>query len=122
MTVLIVDDEFYICEELSDVFKYFGINCFQSNCVEDALQKLRDNNQITMVITDLKMPYRSGEDLIKIAYKELRLKTPFVVITGNIDDDETKHRILSNYKNVVDFIQKPVDIEEITKLAKHYFG
>ena len=122
MMVLIVDDEPYICEELSDVLKFFGINCFQSNYVEDALQKLRDNNQIKMVITDLKMPYRSGEDLIKIAYKELGLKTPFVVITGNIDDDETKHRILSNYKNVVDFIQKPVDLDEIAKLVKHYFG
>ena len=122
MTVLIVDDESSICEEICDVFTFFEINCLQSNHVANALKKLRDNNQIKLVITDLKMPYRSGEDLIKIAYKELGLKTPFVVITGNIDDDETKHRILSNYKNVVDFIQKPVDIEEITKLAKHYFG
>ncbi len=35
MTVLIVDDEVYIGDELCEVFTFFGIECLQSTCVED---------------------------------------------------------------------------------------
>ncbi len=122
MTVLIVDDETFIGEELSDVFKFFEIECLVTTSVDQAIKVLKSDTLIKLVITDLRMPEKSGEDLIKEAGADLGLKTNFVIMSGHLADQRTKDYFLNTYEHVTGFISKPIGIEDIKELIKKYFS
>jgi len=79
-TILIVDDEEAMCVSLSKLFKahkYDAIYTSDSKQVEKLLQ----NNDIFLVITDYKMPGYSGINIIKII-KNKYPDLPVIMISG----------------------------------------
>ncbi len=111
--VLIVDDNKNMSSLLSEilgVFEFKGVNVESG---EKALESLSDDNY-DMVITDLKMPGMSGEELfaaIKNNYPEL----PVVIITGySVSSPETQN-ILSKADG---FLHKPFKVTDVEGLLK----
>ncbi len=79
-TILIIDDETAMCVSLSKLFKAHNYNAIYTS---DSMQaeKLLQDNDVFLVITDYKMPGYSGINLIKIIkskYPEL----PVIMISG----------------------------------------
>jgi YesN/AraC family two-component response regulator len=113
--ILIVDDEQVMREFLSDVLEDFEIE--KASDGDEAIQILNDR-EFDLIITDMKMPRVSGEEVVKYA-REKHPKTKIIVISG--------YSSLSSVSNTLGygvsaFLSKPFTIkqlrEEIEKSLK----
>ncbi len=113
--VLVVDDEKYILEEISETLTDEGYECFPANSADDALAILRDDPEIALVVTDLKMPGKTGGDLIKEVRAEFDRDIKFIIMSG--------HGSPTVKTNGVDikafpFLRKPLDIGEFLEMVE----
>ncbi len=113
--VLVVDDEKYILEEISETLIEEGYECFPADNVDDALAILRDDPGIMLVVTDLKMPGKTGSDLIKEARAVFDRDIQFIVMSG--------HGGPAVKTNGIDikafpFLRKPLDIGEFLEMVE----
>ena len=108
--ILIVDDEEFICEEASETLIDEGYQCLTASNVDDALTIIRNNHDISLIVTDLKMPRKSGVDLIKIVENEFGKTFKFVVMSGHgsVLVDEIDIDL-----NAYSFLKKPLDIDKL---------
>jgi len=109
-TILVVDDELPIIEVLETRLTLEKFRVLTATGVKEALEIL-NNREVDLVISDMKMPYLGGMDLLK----EIRVKQPglpviFMTAYGTIPD--TVHAIKSG---AADYITKPFDGNELIK-------
>ena len=108
--ILIVDDEEFICEEASETLIDEGYQCLTASNVDNALTIIRNNHDISLIVTDLKMPRKSGADLIRIVESEFGKTFKFVVMSGHVSAPVDGIDIdLGSYN----FLGKPLDIGEL---------
>ena len=114
--ILVVDDEPKIGEYLSKALRIKNYNVRATSHGNEVLDLLRNEN-IDLVITDLRMPEINGLDLLKMIKKE---SPPVGVIVmsgyGTIEDAVESIKI-----GAFDFITKPFTIKKISELTKNYF-
>ena len=114
--ILVVDDEPKIGEYLSKALRIKNYNVRATAHGNEVLDLLRNEN-IDLVITDLRMPEINGLDLLKMIKKE---SPPVGVIVmsgyGTIEDAVESIKI-----GAFDFITKPFTIKKISELTKNYF-
>jgi two-component system response regulator HupR/HoxA len=106
--ILVVDDEMAILEEIVETLTDEDYQAFSTTSVDEALIILSQNNDISVIITDLKMPGKTGIDLIHEVNKCYTKTYPFIISTGHgspsIEGSDLK---AENYI----FLRKPVDID-----------
>ncbi len=111
MKILLVDDEDSQRETLAGFLTKKGYKIQQAQDVDSAL-KLFKSYHFDLIISDYKMPRKTGEDLV-IEVKAINPEIPVVIITafGEVDD---AIRIMKN--GAKDYIQKPVDLLNLLDL------
>lgn len=85
MQVLVVDDDALASEMIAAVLEDAGHQVFQTENAIDALEVLGEQAGITLIVSDMNMPFMNGVEL----YRELKsqgLNFPFILLTG--DDPE----------------------------------
>lgn len=106
--VLLVDDEEYVRDSLSAILSRRGFEVQMAASVQEALERNRQQG-VDVVLTDLRMPQDDGLSLIK-TLKEKEPWLPVVVLTahGNVASAVECFKA-----GAYDFLQKPVDPEEV---------
>ncbi|MFO7981740.1 MAG: sigma-54 dependent transcriptional regulator [Candidatus Aminicenantes bacterium] len=106
--ILIIDDEQSILELLNMVFKKQGY-AVETAFSADKAFKLIDEDDIDLVLTDVKLPQKSGMDILRYIRKN-KPEIPVIMITayGTI-----KQAVEAFKAGAVDYILKPFDIEEL---------
>ena len=106
--LLIIDDERSLLDLLGLVFKKEGYGVKTAVSAVKALEIL-DKNGIDLVITDIKMPQKSGMDILK-AVKDRTPEMPVIMITayGSI-----QQAIDALKAGALDYVVKPFDVEEL---------
>ncbi len=105
-TILIVDDEEVMRDFLGDVLEEFTIA--KATDGDEAIEKLK-NEKFDLIITDMKMPRVSGEEVVKFAREK---------------DSEIKIIVISGYSSLISvsntlnqgvnaFLSKPFTIKQI---------
>ena len=107
-SLLIVDDDIYLCEALSDELKEVGYTVNYVNNADSAFEFLR-SNVIDLILLDLKMPEKDGFYVLR-KMKELRRTEKIIVLTAYAD---VKSAIDSAKLGAADFISKPYDLDEL---------
>ncbi len=113
--ILIVDDEEIILEEASEVLTDEGYECFIASNVDAAVEIVNTTPGIALILTDLKMPRKSGADLINIIETMYGQDIKFIIMSG--------HGSRSVERNGIDltlypFLNKPLDVDHmIEKVA-----
>lgn len=107
-SIMLVDDEDHFRERLARAFTKRGYTVFQAADVDEALKKIKENRP-DWALVDLKMPGKSGLDLIR----EAREFLPFlkiVVLTGygSIATATEAVKLGAHY-----YLPKPADIDDI---------
>ena len=106
--ILIVDDEPVIAEELSEFLESFDYPCATALSVDEALGKITSDGDITLIMTDMRMPGRDGADLIRELKAHSERSFEFVMISGHLDADQD----LDDIKGPdLTLMRKPVDVE-----------
>ncbi len=84
--VLVVDDEAHIVESQLNVLRSNGINNIISTTDSREVLGLLHNNEVEVVILDLRMPYISGEDILSQIRDDFP-HVPVIIITGTNEID-----------------------------------
>ena len=112
-SILIVDDDPNIRKVLRDLLEKEGFNVLTASDVDKALPFI-DQKDLDLIVTDLKMPGKSGMDLLRICH-EKRPSVPVIMITafGNVEAAVTAMK-----KGAYDFITKPFDENELLNVIE----
>ncbi|WP_293763591.1 response regulator [uncultured Paraglaciecola sp.] len=106
--ILVVDDEQPILEEIIETLTEDGYQALPAISVDEALDILSENTDTSVIITDLKMPGKTGIDLIHEVNKRYKKIYPFIITTGHGSPSIDGCDLLA--ENYI-FLRKPVDID-----------
>lgn len=112
-TILIIDDEKNIREGLAADFEMDGYNVKIAANGEEGLEFL-SKGDIDLVITDLRMPGTSGEDVLKKVTREMP-GIPVIVLTGHGSIDAA---VSAMQNGAYDFLTKPLNLEHLELVVK----
>ncbi len=106
--VLIVDDELEITEELAELLFEAGYSVDKSTDPINAIDMIKDNASISVVITDLSMPNMTGLEMIDEINRILPAErdVAMIVVTGQADTDRA---VKALQLGALDFLSKPID-------------
>ncbi len=114
--VLIVEDDIYSFELTSEYLFKTGIEIIKAENGIHALNILKSDPDIELVIMDIQLPELSGFELIK-KLRELNIKIPVIAQTAYAMDEDRKLALSSGCN---DFLAKPVDKSSLLKMVhKH---
>ena len=111
--VLIVDDEKNIREGLGKALELEDYNVFLAADGKEALAII-NTEEVDLIITDLKMPEMSGEELLKkvaSAYPTV----PVIILTGH---GTIESAVNAMRDGAYDFITKPLNLDRLSLLVK----
>ncbi len=113
-SILIVDDEEVMREFLAEILEDFMVTKARNG--EEAVKKISEV-KFDLVITDMKMPGISGEEVVKFA-REASPKTDIIVISG--------YSSLTSVSNTLGhgvsaFLSKPFTIKQIRAEVEKIF-
>ncbi|WP_455382808.1 sigma-54-dependent transcriptional regulator [Salinispira pacifica] len=111
--VLVVDDEKNIREGLGRALELDGHNVLLAADGEEALSYVNDED-VDLVIADLKMPRLSGEELLR-SVAGSHPTVPVIILTGH-GTIETAVRAMRD--GAYDFLTKPVNLDRLSLLVK----
>lgn len=113
--ILLVDDEIDILDEASEALIDEGYSCLCADSAAAALEMLGANPDIALVITDLKMPGRTGAELIREATERFDREIRFIVMSGHASP-----RVETNGVDIDDypFLRKPLDIGRFLEIVE----
>jgi len=117
--VLVVDDDPLSLEMLDEGLSLRGFSVTTQPSIEPALARIREDESLSVVLTDLRLAAENGLDLCR-AVHEIRPMLPVIVITafGSI-----RTAMDAMHAGAYDFITKPFDLEVIAvsldRAAKH---
>ncbi len=101
--VLIVDDQELSREILREILEGFGCICHEAVGAKDAINKIK-NSEYDFILMDWNMPEINGKDAIKEIKRELKSKTPTIIMVSAY----SKFEINLNDIEIDGFIQKPI--------------
>ena len=111
--LLIVDDEEHIRNGLKTALSLDGYDVEVAADGEEALKKL-DMEDIDLLITDLKMPKLTGEELMKETLRKYP-HIPVIVLTGH---GTIENAVEAMRQGAYDFITKPLNIDKLSLIVK----
>lgn len=115
--VLIIDDEADIVEILSNWIGEFGYESDNVSDVESAIKLLSENDYYA-VFCDLKMPGKTGVDLLCYIEETFpALIRRFVLITGTIIDESLEARIQEQGAYI---LEKPFILKELKQIVNSF--
>lgn len=112
-TILVIDDEKNIREGLAADFEMDGYNVKIAANGDEGLEFL-SKGDIDLVITDLRMPGTSGEDVLKKVTREMP-GIPVIVLTGHGSIDAA---VSAMQNGAYDFLTKPLNLEHLELVVK----
>lgn len=111
--ILVVDDEKNIREGLGKVLELDGYKVLLACDGKEAVQNL-NRGDIDLVITDLKMPNLSGEEVLQKA-TTMSPNLPVIILTGH-GTIENAVRAMKN--GAYDYLTKPVNMDRLSLLVQ----
>lgn len=112
--VLVVDDEQLILKIISDILTKEGYEVVVANNCEKATEYLR-TSRIDVVLSDIKMPVKSGIDLLE-EIKKKDPNIPVILMTG-FASLETAVEAVQN--GAFDYLIKPLDYGKLRSVIEH---
>ena len=113
LTILIAEDHDGMADMLVSAVTSHGYEAIRARDGREALQRLRER-KIDLVVTDLKLPYKSGLDVLQAA-KDQNSLLPVILMTAH-GTIETAVKAVRNGAH--DFLTKPFDPDHLLLLIQ----
>lgn len=114
-SILLVDDEPMLREELSEALEFEGFDVQAVGSVAEALQSCSET-RFDLIITDLKMPQKGGLDLLT-ALQDLSDPPLAFVLSGH---GAESNRVEAMRLGARDCFSKPVDPDDLIMKISEY--
>jgi DNA-binding NtrC family response regulator len=110
--VLVVDDEPIVCHSVRKILSKQSCSVEEAFDVDAALQKIKLRNY-DLVLLDLKMPKRSGMEVLK-SIRTQWPELPVIMVTGH---GTIETAIEATKLGAINFLPKPFTPAELTNVA-----
>lgn len=115
-TLLLVDDDLRNTFALSKLLKKHGMNIIIADNGQMALDKLKENNSIELIIMDIMMPVMDGyQAMHEIRAQKAFKNVPIIALTARAMPEEQEKCMAAGAN---DYLTKPVDIERLLTLLR----
>jgi two-component system cell cycle sensor histidine kinase/response regulator CckA len=111
--VLLAEDEHILRLLAAEALQDAGLEVLQARDGQEALELLRTNDAIEVLISDVKMPRMDGYDLAR-AGLSLRPALKILMMTGYAQDPPGD--IFTNGE--IEILRKPFDLEKLSEAVK----
>jgi CheY-like chemotaxis protein len=115
--VLFIDDEEIILEFAKGQFEsaHYQIETYASSTLAlEVLKKIA----FDIIISDFNMPNLTGFELVSKIRDELKIDTPVIFLTGNLQ----LNTIEAERFKIIQIFNKPIDLEEVVKFVDEYLA
>ncbi len=112
--ILVVDDEPFMRDSVSAFLKEYGYTVIISPNAIDAMQKLKEEDNIDIVLTDIKMPEMSGIELLEKIHA-MNPERPVILMTAYAELDTAVDAVR---KGAFDFLIKPYRPEYLLHIVE----
>lgn len=108
--ILIVDDEPFIVEELVEFFSDAGLSCIGCTSSSEAIRIFHEDEHISIILSDYRMPEVNGIQLIKMLSRSKRKERVLgsILFTGDADKDDI---VAALRAGISDYYSKPLDLD-----------
>ncbi|UYP47125.1 Regulator of RpoS [Candidatus Lokiarchaeum ossiferum] len=113
--LLVIDDDSSILRLLDKFLTKKGHNVVVASNAEDAMEILKQNQNIGAILSDLKMPGKDGDEMVK-DIRGMGSDIPVYIMTGFPENDKINR--LNSY-GVTEIVLKPLDLQSLEE--KLYF-
>ncbi|MFW5822111.1 MAG: response regulator, partial [Tangfeifania sp.] len=114
--VLVVDDDIRNVFALAQILEERDIEVFEAENGKTAIDVLKDNPNIDLVLMDIMMPVMNGYEAMQEIRKIPALENiPIITLTAKAMKEDYQKAIDSGAN---DYISKPVDVEKLLSLLK----
>ena len=121
LSVLIVDDEVELASLFKDYFEANGMDAVSFTNPLLALEYFKDNqNRLSLVITDLRMPGIYGLELAN-KIRELNNSIKIFLMTA-FDTDELENNETYQSAKINRIVQKPIKLSVLKKIIEETFS
>ncbi len=115
-TVLLADDDMRNIYSLSTILESEGLNVICAYDGLEAIEKLKQNPSVEIVLMDIMMPNMNGYEAMALIRKEEKYKQlPIIAITAKAMQGDREKCIEAGAS---DYIPKPVNIEQLVSVMK----
>ena len=112
--VLVVDDDRSVREVLCAVLREEGYRVRQADCAEAALELLRKESELPLILSDMKMPDHDGMWLLDRIF-ERHPSAAVVMLTGYSD---TESAVECLKRGAADYLLKPPRVTELVRAVE----
>jgi CheY-like chemotaxis protein len=109
-TVLVVDDEPAVLDVIVGMLEDLGCQVISAQSGPDALDRLKQNQDISVLITDINMPGMDGHELAELA-KRARPELKMLQLSGR-----------EPRRGGLPMIRKPFSFEELAEILERTTG
>jgi len=113
LTILVADDEKNIREGLREALALDGYEVLTAADGQEAMEAVT-RGDVDLLITDLKMPRLSGEELLKGVTSQSPT-LPVIILTGH---GTIESAVQAMHDGAYDFLTKPVNLDRLSLLVK----
>lgn len=113
-TILVVDDDPENVRNYSEILKDMGYRVIARGDVDAALALLQGNTAVDLIITDYRMPGKTGLDFI-LALRQLRPSLPVIMITAYGSIETYMHSISLG---AFEYVNKPIRKMEFERIVE----
>jgi len=111
--ILIVDDDPRNIFALKLTLKARGYKMKTSVTAQEAIQVLKDDSEIGMVLMDMMMPEMDGYEAIRIIRQDSSIKhVPIIAVTAQAMEEDRQKCLDAGAH---DYIKKPIDVDILMK-------
>lgn len=112
--ILVVDDEPEIVEVLRDFLTQKRFEVIGADCGSKASDILNSDSAIKLMILDMKMPGKSGMEVLEeLSQLDSDKKIPVIILTGSIDAEKYRDKLKEAGYSYADIAIKPIDLNVI---------
>jgi DNA-binding NtrC family response regulator len=115
--ILVVDDHVDLAENLAEILSGVGYQTVIADSAESALERVAAGD-ISALITDFRLPQKSGADLIA-DLRRRGVDIPAIVMSAYTDDDTIR---ASERAGAIEVLPKPVDLPRLMSLVDSLGG
>lgn len=112
--ILVVDDEPAIRKLLARILERAGFEVVVAEDGLDAIEKVRGDASLRLVVSDLRMPNCGGLEFVKRAINEFKRDFEFILLTGDGDKSDA---VTALRLGVREFLDKPVERADLERAA-----
>lgn len=118
--ILIIDDEPLNILALCAVLKSRGYQTVKAGTVKEGLQKLFNDDSISIILMDMMMPEIDGYEATALIRGNKNIgNIPIIAVTAQAMSHD-KEKCLA--AGINDYVSKPIDIDTLTKVIKKYIN